>query len=191
MTALHVFADNLKALMRASVDFSSNYKVSVASGVAATSVRRFMLEEAAAQIDSVEKVAHIFDIRACDILDPDLTRRLQTGEPLRMGEPKPPVMAEDDWKALSPRARALVEELCSAALGGQISDEDITWLHNSLQRITKPASTPPLLANATPSAGAAPKFMANVNAGGTSHQADTINNGDVHFGAPPPRTRRK
>ncbi len=91
--------------------------LSVASGMPKTTVRRMRLGEVAAQIDSVEKVAKAFRLRACDILDPDLTRRLQAGEPLRMGEPKPPVMAEDDWRALSPRARALVEELCRRGPG--------------------------------------------------------------------------
>lgn len=39
---------------------------------------------------------------------------------------------------------------------------------------------------------AAPKFMVSGQTGGTSQQGESIQNlGDVHFGAPPPRTRRK
>lgn len=54
--------------------------------------------------------------------------------PAGLGEPRPPVMAEKDWKALFPRTRALVEDLCARALCGALQDEDIAWLHDSMQR---------------------------------------------------------
>lgn len=142
MNVLRVFSNNLKALMATREDLSSNYKVSTASGVGPTSVRRFMLEEAAAQIDSVEKVAGVFKLRTCDILDPDLIRRLEAKEPLRMGEHRLPVMPEADWKALSPRTRALLEDLCQRSLAGTLDDDDIKWLHDSLER-TKPKAPEP------------------------------------------------
>lgn len=97
-----------------------------------------MLEEAAAQIDSVQKVGKIFGLRACDMLDPDLRKRLAAGEPLRMGEPQPPVMPDSDWKALTPRTRAFVEELCASVLAGDLQDTDVAWLHDSMQRARKP-----------------------------------------------------
>ncbi len=102
------------------------------------------LDEGAAQIDSVEKVAKAFKLRACDILDPDLLKRLAAGEPLRMGEPRPPVMPDEEWRAMSPRARALVEDLCTRTLAGQLEEGDIAWLHDSLQRINPPAQSTPV-----------------------------------------------
>ncbi|MGP1684465.1 MAG: hypothetical protein ACTS8S_19270, partial [Giesbergeria sp.] len=92
------------------------------------------LNESAAQIDKVEQVATLFKIRACDLLDPDLARRVQEGEPLRMGEPRPPVMPEEQWRTLSPRARAFVEDLCQLTIAGSVTDADIAWLHDSLNR---------------------------------------------------------
>lgn len=92
------------------------------------------LNESAAQIDKVEQVASLFKLRACDLLDPDLARRAQAGEPLRMGEPRPPAMTEEQWRALSPRTRAFIEELCQLAAAGSVNDADITWLHDSLNR---------------------------------------------------------
>ncbi|MBP9149227.1 MAG: hypothetical protein KBG00_10645 [Rhodoferax sp.] len=139
MSVLHVFSGNLKALMATRDDLSSNYKVSKASGIAPTTVRRAMNGEVAAQIDSVEEIAKSFRLRACDILDPDLIRRLEAKEPLRMGEHRLPVMPEADWKALSPRTRAFVEELCTQVLSGALQDADVAWLHDSMQRAAKPA----------------------------------------------------
>lgn len=139
MSIVEIFATNLSALMDAQKELDSQYKLGSAAGLGPTNVGRFRRGDVAAQIDSVEKVAKAFKLRACDILDPDLLKRLAAGEPLRMGEPKPPVMPEEDWRAMSPRARALVEDLCARALAGQLQDADIAWLHDSLQRISPPA----------------------------------------------------
>lgn len=130
--------------MAARKDLSSNYKLSANSGVGPSGIRRFQNGEVAAQIDSVEKVAKAFKLRACDILDPDLLKRLAAGEPLRMGEPRPPVMPDAEWRAMSPRARALVEDLCARTLAGQLQEGDIAWLHDSLQRINPPAQATPV-----------------------------------------------
>ena len=138
MDTTALLARNLKGLIDATAGLSE-HSLSVQSNVPKTTIRRIRLNEGAAQIDSVEKIAKAFKLRACDILDPDLLKRLAAGEPLRMGEPRPPVMPEEDWRTMSPRARALVEDLCARTLAGQLQDADIAWLHDSLQRISPPA----------------------------------------------------
>lgn len=130
--------------MDAQKELDSQQKLGVAAGLGATNVGRFRRGDVAAQIDSVEKVAKAFKLRACDILDPDLLKRLAAGEPLRMGEPRPPVMPDEEWRAMSPRARALVEDLCTRTLAGQLQEGDIAWLHDSLQRINPPAQATPV-----------------------------------------------
>lgn len=132
MNVREVLSANIQAL--ADAGFGNENSFAARSGAAKTTVRRMRLNESAAQIDKVEQVASLFKIRACDLLDPDLARRAKAGEPLRMGEPRPPVMAEAQWRALSPRARAFVEDLCSQASTGTLTDADITWLHDSLNR---------------------------------------------------------
>lgn len=134
MSAIKVLSINLQGLIDATPGYSE-HSLSVSASLPKTSVRRMRLAEGAAQIDSVEKVAKAFRLRTCDILDPDLITRLKAGEPLRMGEPKPPVMPEADWRAMSPRARALVEDLCARAVAGTLAEGDIKWLHDALERI--------------------------------------------------------
>lgn len=135
MDITSLLSANLQALMDA--HHIKEHPLSVSSGVPKTSIRRIRLGEGSAQIDSVEKVAKSFGLRACDLLDPDLKHRIATGSALRMGEPKPPTMSEEEWKAVSPRARALVEDICAASAQKLTQDVDIAWLHDSLQRITK------------------------------------------------------
>ena len=139
MSVIQTFSANLNALMGTKAEAKTNHKLGAVSGVAPSGIRRFQLGEVAAQIDNVEKVAKVFKLRACDILDPDLITRLKAGEPLRMGEPQPPVMPEADWRALSPRARAFVEEFCNVAL--HMDAKDIGMLDDMLQRL-KPAAIP-------------------------------------------------
>lgn len=136
-------AKNLQGLIDATASLTE-HSLSILADVPKTTIRRMRLDEGAAQIDSVEKVAKAFKLRACDILDPDLLKRLAAGEPLRMGEPRPPVMPDEDWRAMSPRARALVEDLCARALNGKLQEGDIAWLHDSLQRINPPAQATPV-----------------------------------------------
>lgn len=143
MSIVEVFASNLSALMDVQKELDSQYKLGSAAGLGPTNVGRFRRGDVAAQIDSVEKVAKAFKLRACDILDPDLLKRLAAGEPLRMGEPRPPVMPNEDWRAMSPRARALVEDLCARTLTGQLNDDDIKWLHDALER-TQPKPAAPV-----------------------------------------------
>ena len=136
-----LLAQNLKGLIAATIGLTE-HSLSVLAKVPKTTIRRIRLNEGAAQIDSVDKVAKAFKLRACDILDPDLLKRLAAGEPLRMGEPRPPVMPDEDWRALSPRTRALVEDLCTRSLAGTIDDDDIKWLHDSLERTKAKALAP-------------------------------------------------
>jgi hypothetical protein len=143
MNTASILAKNLQALIDAEPGMSE-HALSIKSTAPKTSIRRARLNEGAAQIDTVEKVAKAFQLRACDILDPDLIKRLDAGEPLRMGEHKPPVMSEADWKAIPPRTRAFVEELCTLVLAGALQDTDVAWLHDSMQRAARPApATPP------------------------------------------------
>lgn len=132
MNTQAVLAANVQALIDASGmnenSFAVHYKLPKSN------LRKMRLAEADMRMSTMEDVARALRLRACDLLDPDLARRAQAGEPLRMGEPRPPVMAEAQWRALSPRARAFVEELCSQAFTGTLSDADITWLHDSLNR---------------------------------------------------------
>lgn len=130
-----LLSSNLQAMMDATQ--IKEHPLSISSGVPKTSIRRIRLGEGSAQIDSVEKVAKSFNLRACDLLDPNLKQRIATGDALRMGQPRPPSMSEDEWKSVSPRARALVEDICTASRKKLAEDEDIAWLHDSLQRITK------------------------------------------------------
>lgn len=132
MNVREVLATNIQALIDAG--FGTENSFAARSGAAKTTVRRMRLNESAAQIDKVEQVAALFKLRACDLLDPDLARRAKAGEPLRMSEPRPPVMADDQWRAMSPRTRAFVEDLCLQAAAGSVNDADIAWLHDSLNR---------------------------------------------------------
>lgn len=122
--------------MSANQNLDSHSRLGAVAGLGPTNIGRMKRGEVAAQIDTVEKIAKAFRLRACDVLDPELSKRLVRGEPLRMGEPRPPVVPEKDWQALSPRARALVEDLCARALAGALQDDDIAWLHDSMQRIS-------------------------------------------------------
>jgi hypothetical protein len=143
MDTTAILSENLKGLIDATTGLTE-HSLSILADVPKTTIRRMRLDEGAAQIDSVEKVAKAFKLRACDILDPDLLKRLAAGEPLRMGEPRPPVMPDETWRAMSPRARALVEDLCTRTLAGQLQEGDIAWLHDSLQRINPPAQSTPV-----------------------------------------------
>ena len=142
MSIVEVFAANLSALMASKKELDSQAKLASVAGLGSTNVGRFRRGEVAAQIDSVEKVARAFRLRACDILDPDLLKRMVAGEPLRMGEPKPPAMPEADWRRMSSRTRALIEEIGERSLAGTLDDEDVKWLHDALER-TKPKALAP------------------------------------------------
>lgn len=161
MNVREVLATNIQTLIDAG--FGTENSFAARSGAAKTTVRRMRLNESAAQIDKVEQVAALFRLRACDLLDPDLARRAATGEPLRMGEPRPPVMADDQWRALSPRTRAFVEDLCLQAAAGSVNDADIAWLHDSLNRASnarRPAAETAAFAGKPPPApepGAPPR----------------------------------
>lgn len=141
MNAREVLSNNLQALI--DTGHGNENSFAARSGAAKTTVRRMRLNESAAQIDKVEQVAALFKLRACDLLDPDLARRAKDKEPLRMGEPRPPVMSEEQWRALTPRARAFVEELCLQAVSGNVTDADIAWLHDSLNRASGSRAAPP------------------------------------------------
>lgn len=153
MNVREVLAANLNAL--ADAGFGNENKFAGRQGVGKTTVRRMRLNESAAQIDKLEEVAEAFRLRACDLLDPDLAARAKAGHPLRMSEPRPPVMAEDQWRALSPRARAFVEEVCQKATAGSLTDADISWLHDSLNRASGShgAPTPSAIATGQPPGG--------------------------------------
>ena len=165
MNVREVLATNIQALIDAG--FGTENSFAARSGAAKTTVRRMRLNESAAQIDKVEQVAALFKLRACDLLDPDLARRAMVGEPLRMGEPRPPVMADEQWRALSPRARAFVEDLCLQAAAGSVNDADIAWLHDSLNRASnnrRPAAETAAFAGKPPPAiepGVPPKKTGN------------------------------
>lgn len=132
MNVREVLSKNIQAL--ADAGFGNENSFAARSGAAKTTVRRMRLNESAAQIDKVEQVAALFRMRACDLLDPDLARRVAANEPLRLAEPRPPVISEAQWRTLSPRTRAFVEELCQQAMTGSVTDADIAWLHDSLNR---------------------------------------------------------
>lgn len=102
--------------------------------VAKSNLRKMRLKEANTRIGTVEELANALRLRACDLLDPDLARRVDEGEPLRMGEPQPPAMTDAQWRALSPRTRAFIEDLCHLAYAGALTDADIAWLHDSMGR---------------------------------------------------------
>jgi len=137
-----VLSKNLSALMAAHQDLDTPARVGTAAGLGASNVGRMRRGEVASQIDSVEKVARAFRLRACDLLDPELAKRLEEGQPLRAGEPRPPTMPEDEWRALSPRTRAFVEDLCSRALSGMLRDDDIVWLHDAMHRTSSSIRNP-------------------------------------------------
>lgn len=132
MNIQDVLAANVQAIIDASGmnenSFAAHFKLPKSN------LRKMRLSEANMRMSTVEEVAVALRLRACDLLDPDLARRAMVGEPLRMGEPRPPVMADDQWRALSPRTRAFVEDLCLQAAAGSVNDADIAWLHDSLNR---------------------------------------------------------
>lgn len=131
--------------------FAAHYKIPKSN------LRKMRLKESNMRIGTVGEIAKQLKLRACDLLDPDLSRRVAAGEPLRMGEPRPPVLTDEQWRALSPRLRAFVEELCLQALAGSISDSDVSWLHESLSRASSSNAAAKASAIAT---GAPPGGMA-------------------------------
>lgn len=127
-----VLANNVQALMTASGmnenAFAARYKLPKSN------FRKMRLSEANTRIGTIDELASALRMRACDLLDPDLARRVAANEPLRLAEPRPPVISEAQWRTLSPRTRAFVEELCQQAMAGSVTDADIAWLHDSLNR---------------------------------------------------------
>jgi DNA-binding phage protein len=166
VSAVEVFSRNLKALMAKSGGaLSSNYKVATETGLGPTAVRRWINEEAAAQIDSVEKVAKAFKLRAADMLDPGLADRLERGEPPAVLEPAPPVVELAEWMRMAPMARAFVEDFCAAARAG-LPAEDIRMLHSMLSRVRQATeASPPQLqssSSGTPPPDQGTKSYSNV-----------------------------
>lgn len=51
---------------------------------------------------------------------------------------RPPVITEDEWKSLSPRARALVEDTARQAQAGRLTDQQVKVLHDLLEQIANP-----------------------------------------------------
>lgn len=161
MNTQDVLAANVQALIDASGmnenSFAAHHKLPKSN------LRKMRLSEANMRMGTVEEVARALHLRACDLLDPDLARRAKDKEPLRMGEPRPPVMSDEQWRALTPRARAFVEELCLQAAAGTLTDADIAWLHDSLNRASntrRPAAETAAFAGKPPPApepGAPPR----------------------------------
>lgn len=135
MNAVETLSANLDALMTANPEFDSQYRLGAKAKVPPTTVGRARRGEVAAQVDTVERLAAAFKLRACDLLDPDLKRRLERGEPLRMTELRPPAMSADDWARLTPRTRALIEDVAARVLGGELGDDDIRLLHDTAERL--------------------------------------------------------
>jgi transcriptional regulator with XRE-family HTH domain len=52
-------------------------------------------------------------------------------------EPRPPVIDDDFWKALSPRTRALVEDIVHKAGQGSLSDDDIKFIQDVMDKVSK------------------------------------------------------
>ena len=134
MSVARTLATNLQALIDADPGLSE-HSLSTRSGVPKSTIRRMRLEEGDARIDNVESVANAFRLRACDLLDPGLANRVRERQPLRMAEPRPPVVSEEAWRQLSPRARAFIEDVCQKAASGVLDDSNIGWLHEALQRL--------------------------------------------------------
>ena len=165
MNTQDVLAANVQAIIDSSGmnenSFAAHYKLPK------TNLRKMRLSEANMRMSTVEEVAIALRLRACDLLDPDLASRAKAGEPLRMGEPRPPIMADEQWRALSPRARAFGEDLCLQAAAGSVNDADIAWLHDSLNRASnnrRPAAETAAFAGKPPPAiepGVPPKKTGN------------------------------
>lgn len=51
---------------------------------------------------------------------------------------RPPVITEDEWKSLTPRARALVEDTARQAQAGRLTDQQVKVLHDLLEQIAQP-----------------------------------------------------
>lgn len=134
MSAKEVLAANVQAILDR---FGQNENAfSVEYKVPKSNLRKMRLGIGSAGIDTIEELATALRLTAYDLLDPDLAQRARAGEPLRMSQAKPPVIAEDDWKKLSPRTRALIEEICARALADQLPDPSIAWLHDGVQRLS-------------------------------------------------------
>ena len=50
---------------------------------------------------------------------------------------RPPVIDEPKWKALSPKTRALVEEIISLSATGELNEEDVKFLQNMTDKFSK------------------------------------------------------
>lgn len=142
MDAVKALSANLDALMRAEPALDSQYRLGTKAHVPPTTVGRVRRGEVAAQVDTVDRLASAFKLRACDLLDPGLKERLARGQPLRMSEVRPPAMSDEDWARLSPRTRALIEDVARRALSAELSDDDIRLLHDTAERLSSPRGAP-------------------------------------------------
>lgn len=134
MQSKEVLAANVQAILDR---FGQNENAfSVEYKVPKSNLRKMRLGITSVGTDTIDELATALRIRACDLLDPDLAQRVRSGEPLRMSQAKPPVIPEGDWKKLSPRTRALVEDICARALSDQLPDASIAWLHDGVQRLS-------------------------------------------------------
>lgn len=50
---------------------------------------------------------------------------------------RPPIINDDDWKALPPKARALIEDFTNKIKSEKLTSNDITVLHNMIDALSK------------------------------------------------------
>lgn len=62
---------------------------------------------------------------------------IENGGLLQAIEPRSPVINEDEWKALPPKARALIEDFLTQTSSGKLSDSKIKLLQNMIDEFSQ------------------------------------------------------
>ncbi len=73
-----VLAKNLELLMKRHERYSTNNKLAETTGLGLGTINRIRQQASAAGIDTVETIAAKFGMKACDLLDENLEKRLTT-----------------------------------------------------------------------------------------------------------------
>lgn len=123
--------------MGARQELSNPNVLAVKTGESVSTIRRIANGIGNARIDSIDVVARAFRLRACDLLDPSLAERVGKDPDLKISQPRPPITTQDEWRALTPAVRALVEELMLAAASGALPDDRARHLQQTLAMLAQ------------------------------------------------------
>lgn len=117
-----------------------------AMGVTPQAVQQWVTNKTAPKGQRLKKLVQVL---GCDLnwlltgedyiddqaIRPPLTH--QSDDMAAGGETRPPIIDEQDWKALPPKARALVEDFLNKTSSGQLSESKIKLLQNMIDEFSQ------------------------------------------------------